>query len=148
MAMVTSVARGDLRMVASIYKPFSVKACGSTVECLSVLNRSKFSTSSSFSLIFNVITYPSGNLSGLFFKASLIRLVSTPYNSATSLSRITCLSRMTIILFSVFTMSSFCPISLKFDFGCKDNKNIWNANKYYEKHPLAAVRLRRGVWGG
>ena len=41
-----------------------------------------------------------------------------------------------------FTISSFCPISLKFDFGCKDNKNIWNANKYYEKHPLLGAADR------
>ena len=53
---------------------------------------------------------------------------------------------MTIILFSVFAMSSFCPISLKFDFGCKDKKNIWNANKYYEKHPLLGAADRATLY--
>jgi hypothetical protein len=35
---------------------------------------------------------------------------------------------------------------LKFDFGCKDNKNIWNANKYYEKHPLLGAADRATLY--
>ncbi len=34
-----------------------------------------------------------------------------------------------------------------FEFGCKDKKNIWKANKYYEKHSHSANRAGRGVWG-
>ena len=48
MVIVVWVAKGDLRIVANIYKPCSVKACGATVECLSELNRWKFSTSSPY----------------------------------------------------------------------------------------------------
>ncbi len=42
----------------------------------------------------------------------------------------------------------FCriPISLKFDFGCKDKKNIWKANKYYEKHPLLGAADRATLY--
>ncbi len=43
-------------------------------------------------------------LLGLFLSALFISLVSTPYNSATSLSRMTCVSLMTMILLSVFTI--------------------------------------------
>ena len=63
---------------------------------------SKFLTTCSFSLLVSSITYPEGNLSGLFLMAWLTTLVVTPYNSATSLSRITCVSLMTMILLSVF----------------------------------------------
>ena len=42
----------------------------------------------------------------VLFTAWLMAFVSTPYSSATSLSRITCVSRITMILLSVFAMSS------------------------------------------
>ena len=49
MAIVAAVACGLFKIVASIYKPFSVKAFGCTVECFRFLNRWKFSTSSPLS---------------------------------------------------------------------------------------------------
>ena len=68
-------ACGLLRMVASIYKPFSGKAFGLTVECFSLLNRWKFSTSSLFSFVVCTTTYPTGNLSGLLATALMYILV-------------------------------------------------------------------------
>ncbi len=49
-AMVVCIAWLLFKIVASMYKPFSVKALGMAVECFSRLNRSKFSTSSVFSV--------------------------------------------------------------------------------------------------
>ena len=72
MAMVVSTAFLLFRIVASMYKPFSVKATGKTVECFNLLNRSKFLTSSNFSSFVVSIIYLSENLSGLFFTAWLI----------------------------------------------------------------------------
>jgi len=60
--MVVRVTFGLFRIVASIYKAFSVKAVGKTVECLRELNRSKFLTSSALSSLLSAIIYPSGNL--------------------------------------------------------------------------------------
>ena len=51
-------------------------------------------------------TYPSGNFSGLFFTASLIRFVSTPYSSATEKSRMTsCLLSRTILLLTASNLT-------------------------------------------
>jgi len=58
-----------LIIVASIYKPFSVKTFNGAYECFSDLNWSKFLTSSFFSFFVRVIIYPSGNFSGLFLTA-------------------------------------------------------------------------------
>ena len=85
-ARVASIALGDLRIVANMYKPFSVKAFGKEVECFKLLNRWKFSTSCVFSSAISSKIYPSGNFLGLFFTALFTSLVSTPYSTATSLS--------------------------------------------------------------
>lgn len=61
--MVAWVACGLLSIVASICRPFSAKALGLTVECLSLSNRWKFSTSSIFSAFESSMIYPAGNLS-------------------------------------------------------------------------------------
>ena len=100
-ASVVCTACSLFRMVASMYSPRSVKTFGVYLlpPQLEVENFDfKFSDSSS------VISsrYPSGNLSGLFLTASLMRLVFTPYISATSESSNTCSFRMMTILSSVF----------------------------------------------
>jgi len=94
-------------MVASIYRPFSVNALGGYLECCPRPNFFKveiFDLKANTSSSINSHTYPSGNFSGLLLKASLMRFVSTPYNSATSESKITCWFRRVIILFSTSKM--------------------------------------------
>jgi hypothetical protein len=66
---VVFVALGLFRIVASIYKPFSVNALIGAVECFNESNRSKILTSSIFSFLLRVIIYSFGNLSGLFLTA-------------------------------------------------------------------------------
>lgn len=55
-----------LKIVASIYRPFSVNAFGSTDEYLSLSRRSKFLTTSRFSSTSSCSIYPYGNFFGLF----------------------------------------------------------------------------------
>ena len=105
-ASVVSVANSPLRIVASIYKPCSVKAWGATLEYLSPLRLSKFLITSCFSLLVISITKSEGNFLGLFFNAWLISLVVTPYSSATSLSRITYSSLTVMILFVTFSIDT------------------------------------------
>ena len=76
--IVAWVACELLSIVASMYRPFSEKALGFTVECLSFSNRWKFSTSSNFSDFVSSTMNPAGNLSGLLATALLMSLVSTP----------------------------------------------------------------------
>ena len=59
-----------------------------------------FDRKSSHSSSVGTMTYPSGNLSGLFFTARFTRRVSTPYNTATSRSRITFSPRSSMMAFA------------------------------------------------
>ena len=77
MARVTRTACWLLRMVANMYKPFSEKALGS-LTFPPFIEVENFDFNPSHSVLSSSMTYPVGNLSGLFFTASLIRFVSTP----------------------------------------------------------------------
>jgi hypothetical protein len=67
-----------LRIVASIYRPFSEKALGS-FTLPPFVEVENFDFNGSHSPLSSSMMYPAGNLSGLFFTASLIRFVSTPF---------------------------------------------------------------------
>lgn len=56
--IVASIALSPFRIVASIYRPFSVNAFGSTDEYLSLSRRSKFLTTSCFSSTSSCSIYP------------------------------------------------------------------------------------------
>ena len=98
--MLTRMAVSLLKTEANMATPCSVNANGQTVECLRLLNRSQFATSSwnSFCVSWNLKF--SGNLRRLRRTCSLSRLVSTLYRSARSLSKITWTPRIVNILFS------------------------------------------------
>ena len=99
MARVVRGACSLFRMVASMYNPRSVKAKGSLVlpPFIEVAN---YDFNPYHSVLVNQIIYSCGNFPGFRVTASFIRLVSTPYSSATSESRITGVFRKVIILFS------------------------------------------------
>ena len=101
MARVVRGACSLFRMVASMYNPRSVKAKGSLVlpPFIEVAN---CDFNPYHSVLVNQIIYSCGNFPGFRVTASFIRLVSTPYSSATSESRITGVFRKVIILFSTF----------------------------------------------
>jgi len=74
-AKVVCTASLLFKIVANIYKPFSLKALGVYLVCCPRLLSSKveiFDFIDFHSLLFNSKKYPLGNLSGLFFTASLI----------------------------------------------------------------------------
>ena len=128
MARVVRGACSLFRMVASMYNPRSVKAKGSLVLPPFMRVSKKYLAPSIYSypywrlksnirfykgvfclfghphpyhsVLVNQIIYSCGNFPGFRVTASFIRLVSTPYSSATSESRITGVFRKVIILFS------------------------------------------------
>ena len=73
-ASVALTACGLLRMVASMYRPFSGKAVGS-LTFPPFIEVENFDFNPSHSVLSSSMMYPEGNLSGLFFTASLIRFV-------------------------------------------------------------------------
>jgi len=71
------MALSPFRMVASIYKPLSVKAFGSVLVFDNFVVENFYRKSSNSDFV-NSIIQLSGNLSGLFFTALFISRVSTP----------------------------------------------------------------------